>query len=109
MQSGASTANISVAPLPFGPKEKCRSEFDGGMETGICYDQDTPDNAEPRELNYWVPADGAGNRAERADLPLRNHAGDCVDHDGWTADYNTRCKSVWSQPIVEHPCGRRPN
>ena len=88
-------------------KDRGKSEVDGCHAIGTSLDNKMPDDADPREPNYFLPGvadeDVVHQKAERVDLPLPNHAGDCVDHDGWMVGCNACCKGVWSQPIIKHP------
>ena len=91
---GDEGSDITVPPLPLGPKERAYFEADGETEMGSAEDLGLDSGEPPRELYYYVPSNdgGAGEVATRAELPYRNTKGDIVDRETWTADYEA---SLW--------------
>jgi hypothetical protein len=104
-----------LAALPFGPNERKRSCADGSRETatavelGLC-----PETCpERRELYYNRPdregCDDEWQEAVRAELPLRNDAGDVVDRAEWAAEFDAATRGVWSKPITAWASARKPD
>ena len=110
LQGGQDAACAAVPPLPLGPKERAYYHADGGAELGDAYELGMAADADARELYFYVPDhdDGASTEATRADLPYRNSAGDVVDLDVWTADYQATTKGMWSKPISAWPSAALP-
>ena len=110
MQGGEDRAAAAVKPLPLGPKERKYFQADGGVEVGTAAELGLEDGEAPRELSFYVPDQdgGTGTAAIRVDLPYRNNAGDIVDREEWTTEYECSTKGLWSKPISAWPSGTLP-
>ena len=115
MQSGEAVTEANVAPLPLGPKERAYFFADGNRERATAAElgvtEDEAAGAEQRDLFYFDPTahgDDVFRPAYRANLRLRNTAGDVVDDQTWLTQNAEETEGMWSRSVSSWASGQFP-
>ena len=107
-----------VPPLPLGPNERARYHADGEIERVSAEElsqiRDSDGVEAEQDLHYYVPSvndgpssiDDSWPIAVRANLPLRNNAGEVVTEDQWKAEHLVGNTGLWTRKISEWSAGR---